>query len=250
MSASPGRVIITMAGEGQRFREAGYAVPKYAIPALGRSLFSWSMESLRSFIAAGWHFVFVVRRADDARGFISAEARALGIAAFDLLELDGKTDGQATTALLAGGVIADTSAPIAIYNIDTYVEARALPVASIRGDGWIPCFPGAGDGWSFVRLDDRSGRVVEVREKKRISPHATIGLYYFGSWTLYRTTYERYYAKPEHLERGERYIAPMYNQLVADGRAVYISEVPIDAVHPLGTPQELRRFLAEPAPQA
>jgi dTDP-glucose pyrophosphorylase len=241
-------VVITMAGEGRRFREAGYDVPKYAIPALGRPLFSWSMESLRSFIDAGWRFVFIVRRADDARSFITAAAGTLGIAGFSLVELDAPTDGQATTALLAGRVIEDAASAIAIYNIDTHVEARALPVAAIRGDGWIPCFPGVGDGWSFVRLDETSGRAVEIREKKRISPHATIGLYFFSSFALYRSTYERYYAVPEHLERGERYIAPMYNPLVADGRAVHISEVPLNAVHPLGTPRELAHFLAHPPP--
>jgi hypothetical protein len=235
-----------MAGEGRRFREAGYQVPKYAISAHGRSLFSWSLESLRSFIDGGWRFIFVVRRADAARAFIAEEAKRLGITLFSVVELDRTTDGQATSALLGGEPIADAAAPIAIYNIDTYVEARALPVSAIRGDGWMPCFPGPGDGWSFVRVEEASGRAVEIREKKRISTHATVGLYYFSSLALYRATYERYYAVPEHLERGERYIAPMYNQLVAEGSAVYIAEVPFDAVHPLGTPQELRDFLEHP----
>ena len=243
MSTQGPYVIITMAGEGRRFREAGYDVPKYAILALGRSLFAWSMESLRGFIDAGWRFVFIARRADNAQAFIAAEAPRLGIVGFELIELDAVTDGQATTALLASHRITNDGAPIAVYNIDTYVEARALPVSAIRGGGWIPCFPGDGEGWSFVSLDETSGQAIEVREKQRISPHATVGLYYFSSLGLYRSIYERYYAVPQHLERGERYIAPMYNQLIAEGRAVHIHEVPLDAVHPLGTPQELKHFL-------
>jgi dTDP-glucose pyrophosphorylase len=239
-------VIITMAGEGRRFRDAGYDVPKFAIVALGRPLFAWSMESLRSFIDAGARFFFVVRRADVAQSFIAAEAARLGIAAFDLLELDTMTDGQATSALLAGALLGDDAAPIIVYNIDTYVDPHALRLSAVRGDGWVPCFPGLGDAWSFVRLDEDDGKAVEVREKQRVSPHATVGLYYFSSFALYRDSYRRYYADAANLERGERYIAPMYNQLIADRRDVYIERVPLQAVHPLGTPAELERFSAHP----
>lgn len=42
-------VVITMAGLGSRFRKAGYKVPKYQIEAHGRTLFDWSMESLKGF---------------------------------------------------------------------------------------------------------------------------------------------------------------------------------------------------------
>ena len=42
-------ILITMAGLGTRFREAGYTVPKYQIEAKGKTLFAWSMESLAGF---------------------------------------------------------------------------------------------------------------------------------------------------------------------------------------------------------
>ena len=44
---APIDVVITMAGLGSRFREVGYDVPKYMIEARGKTLFEWSMESLR-----------------------------------------------------------------------------------------------------------------------------------------------------------------------------------------------------------
>ena len=42
-------VVITMAGMGSRFREAGYTVPKYQIEAHGKTLFDWSMASLSGY---------------------------------------------------------------------------------------------------------------------------------------------------------------------------------------------------------
>lgn len=234
-------VIITMAGFGRRFLDAGYAMPKYRIEAHGRSLFAWSMLSLRSFIETGARFVFVVRAADQAADFIEQEAKSLGIVSRRLIEIDAPTDGQATTALLAAPAVSASSEPMLIYNIDTFVHPDALPTAGVRGDGWIPCFPGEGDHWSFAKADSE-GRVSEVREKVRISDNATIGLYWFSSFDLYSEAYHAFYARAGRLDAGERYVAPLYNHLLNRNRPVLIHEVPTSAVIPLGVPAEVERF--------
>ncbi len=240
--------IITMAGFGRRFAEAGYAVPKYRIEAHGRSLFAWAMLSLKSFAEAGARFVFVARKADAAGAFIRAEADALGIRDVRVIELDAPTDGQATTALLARKAVRDPSAPLLIYNIDTFVHPAALPHEAVRGEGWIPCFSAAGDAWSFAAADE-TGRVNEVREKVRISPHATIGLYWFASFDLYAHAYARHYSDPNNIEKGERYVAPLYNALIAEGRGVFVHDVPMQAVIPLGVPAEVEAFRAASPPK-
>lgn len=234
-------VIITMAGEGSRFRLAGYELPKYEIPVNGRTLFSWSMESLRSWIDADARFVFVTRRAHGAKDFLDAQSKALGIRKWVVVELNEPTDGQATTALAAEAAVSNREAPMLIYNIDTHVAPAHLSRTSVRGDGWIPCFRPPGDHWSFAKADSR-GRVSELREKSRISPDATIGLYWFASWDLYEQSYSAYYSDPAHLVRGERYVAPIYNELIAQNRPVFIHPVPLDSVIPLGTPAEVEQF--------
>ena len=236
-------VIITMAGFGRRFLDAGYTVPKYRIDAHGRSLFQWSMLSLRSFIEAGSRFVFVVRAADEAADFIRAEAEALGIGDPGIVEIDAPTDGQATTALHAAQAVRDHARPMLIYNIDTFVHPDTLPADAVRGSGWIPCFPAAGDHWSFARTDEDE-RVLEVREKVRISDHATVGLYWFDSFSRYEDAYQAYYSEVGRLELSERYVAPLYNQLIETGASVYVHQVPLDAVIPLGVPAEVEQFLA------
>jgi dTDP-glucose pyrophosphorylase len=234
--------IVTMAGLGQRFRDAGYQCPKYQITVRGRPLFAWSMESLRQFIEASAHFVFVTLARDGAGAFIEEHAALLGIRRYDTVELESLTDGQATSALVALDAVPDHAGPVFVYNIDTHVNPAFLPASAVRGDGWIPCFPGEGSGWSFARADE-SGRVSEVREKQRISAHATLGLYWFSSSSLYRLAYERLYRDDRPAEAGERYIAPMYNELIALGHPVYIHEVRASAVVPLGTPREVDSFI-------
>lgn len=240
-------VIITMAGFGRRFLDAGYTVPKYRIEAHGKSLFVWSMLSLRSFIEAGAHFTFVVRGADNSANFIHAEAEKVGIARTSIVELDAPTDGQATTAMLAAEAIGDRTSDMLIYNIDTFVHPDALPADAVRGDGWIPCFDAEGDAWSFAAADE-TGLISEVREKVRISRHATVGLYWFSSFDAFADAYERHYADSANLEKGERYVAPIYNTMITSGRHLFVHDVPQDAVIPLGVPADVERFLAATPP--
>jgi NDP-sugar pyrophosphorylase family protein len=233
-------VVITMAGNGERFRKAGYALPKFKIEVRGHTLFHWAVRSLRAWIEAGSEFIFAARREHAPDAFIAREAESLGIGRYEIVRLDHPTDGQATTALIAGRHLSRRDAPVVIYNIDTYVEPEALSPSAARGDGWIPCFPGKGDAWSFARADE-GGRVQEVAEKRRIAPHASIGLYWFRSFDLYSDCYVEHFSG-ERRETGERYIAPMYNTLIARSGEVRLTLLPESAVHPLGTPEQVEAF--------
>lgn len=237
-------IVITMAGLGSRFKDAGYTVPKYMIEARGKTLFEWAMESLAGFMEEENVYIFIVRREDDASEFIRATCERMGIIRLRVLEIDALTDGQATTALLASAYWEKESS-LLIYNIDTYVEPGAMNDSQIAGDGFIPCFCAPGSHWSFVRMSEDGERAVEVREKERISDFCTLGAYYFKSCRLYETLYEEYYAKDENLKKGEKYVAPLYNHLIEKGGDVRITLVPFEKVHVLGTPEELKVFSDE-----
>ena len=214
-------------------------------------LFDWSMTSLQAFRAAGWEFAFAVRRADAAGPFIRSRCEHLGLTAARILELDAATDGQATTAL-ALAEAADPGQPFAVYNIDTFVDPLAMGPSMIPGGcaGWIPCFPGLGEGWSFARLEVPGGRVAEMREKTRISPHATVGLYWFATAARYIQAYHAYFGAGGREEKGERYVAPLYNQLILDGEDVRIAELALEDVGLLGTPAQVAAFAQAPPPAA
>ena len=231
-------ILITMAGAGSRFKKAGDAQPKYMIEVKGKTLFEWSMESLAAF--RDEYHIFVVRKADGAEGFIREMCDKLVIREHEILEIEELTRGQAETAMLAAGCWHEDE-PLYVYNIDTYVEQGELLPEVIKGDGFIPCFEASGEHWSFVNLDE-TGKAVEVREKKRISNHCSIGAYYFSSCMLYADLYRKLYDEQGHLEKGERYIAPLYNTLIEQGGAVYIQEIPPGKVHVLGTPEEVIEF--------
>ncbi len=234
-------IIITMAGLGTRFRKAGYNEPKYMIKAKGKTLFEWSMESLKGFNKEKPKYIFIVRKEDNSKQFITEKMNQIGINDIIVHELDYNTDGQATSAMLADKYWNEDE-ELLIYNIDTYVEANEMNRSQIKGDGFIPCFHEEGDHWSFVKLD-KEGRATEIREKERISDNCTIGAYYFKSCKLYKNLYKDYYKDDTNLEKGEKYIAPLYNKLINEGGDVEISIIDNNKVHVLGTPEELDFFV-------
>ncbi len=236
------QTVITMAGLGSRFKKAGYTVPKYEIEVHGKSLFEWSMESLKGFYSPSDDYYFIVRAEDNAGDFIRSKWESISRNSENahVIELDHMTDGQATTAMLAASMWKKDDS-LLIYNIDTYVEAYAMKKEDIEGDGFIPCFSAPGDHWSFVKLDD-NGDATEVREKVRISDNCTLGAYYFSTCDLYERMYNEYYSDSTNCEKGEKYVAPLYNHMIGKGMKVRISLVDGKCVHVLGTPEELRVF--------
>lgn len=236
-------IVITMAGLGSRFAKAGYTVPKYMIEAKGKTLFDWSMESLKGYNKPDTEYIFIVRKEDKAEDFVVSHCKTACIANIKIVEIDKLTDGQATTAMLAAPYWKKDS-ELMIYNIDTFVESYELKSEDIAGDGYIPCFHAEGDHWSFVKLDENQ-RAVEVREKSRISDNCTLGAYYFKSCKLYEDLYEEYYSNEDNLEKGEKYVAPLYNFMIKKGMDVRISIIDFGKVHVLGTPEELEIFKRE-----
>jgi len=236
-------VVVTMAGAGTRFRSAGYDQPKFAIAVHGRALIDWSLMSLDRFAAAGARAIFVARAADDPVAAIARACAAVGFANWSVVTLDKPTDGQATTVLAAEPALTDADDRLLVWNIDTHIRPGALDPADFAADGWLPCFPGAGDAWSFARAD-ASGRVAEVREKHRISADATVGLYGFSSFAAFGDAYAATYPAGTPREAGECYVAPMYNALVTRGADVRLTRLPAQAVVPLGTPAEVEAFAA------
>jgi dTDP-glucose pyrophosphorylase len=227
-----------MAGSGQRFKNAGYTIPKFMIEVQGKTLFEWSMKSLNSFIDEKYYFI--VRKKDNASEFINEKCKKIGINNFEIIELENNTRGQAETAIYAVK-LCNPKDEILIYNIDTYINYQFLKKEDLIGDGCIPCFEAPGEHWSFVKVDENNC-ALEVREKERISKYASIGAYYFKNAQEYIDIFNEFYIKNNNLEKGEMYVAPLYNRFIELGKKVTMMKIPSSEVHVLGTPEEIEIF--------
>ena len=233
-------VIITMAGRGSRFAKVGYRQPKHEIIAGDKSLFWWSMRSLEQFYDE--QFIFIVRKEGYSKSHLVEEITQLGISSYVIVELDAVTNGQADTVMQVSKLLNEDDC-VLVYNIDTTIKPEYLSKeAIIQGDGTVPLFEAEGTHWSFAKLDDTKNRITEMAEKRPISSWGSVGLYYFNRWKDFSIAFEEM-ADQLLEDYGEIYIAPLYNNLINQGKTIHPVFLPEDSFAALGTPEELAAFL-------
>jgi dTDP-glucose pyrophosphorylase len=232
------KIIITMAGQGSRFKETGIKCPKHEIVARDKTLFEWSVESLKDFFEDS-QFIFITRDCDINKLMLLCVK--MGIRDFKFKELEAPTKGQAQTVLAADEFFGSDDEFI-IYNIDT-VLTGTIDRGMFTHEGHIVCFEPEGDHWSFVVPEPcEPSKIWKVVEKQRVSQYATVGLYYFKHFSTYRLLFSTWGRKVLE-DYGEFYVAPMYQHLINSWRmSVTWNIVPNEEVICLGTPKEVEAF--------
>jgi len=233
--------LITMAGEGRRFHEAGYELPKMLIEAKGKTLLEWSIDSLPLNLCSRLIFVAQQKHEDEfqlSKRIISIYGNKVKSVHFKFI--DKLTRGQSETACLAKRLI-DLSQPLLIFNIDTQFFSSSLEKNLLRKDidGVLGAFYSEEPRFSFAALNDENF-VTKTAEKEVISSNALTGLYHFTYPEDFFEAAESAFSKNE-TTKGEFYIAPLYNHLITKGRKLIVDMA--DEVNILGTPEELKLFI-------
>ncbi|MBY6187982.1 glycosyltransferase family 2 protein [Marinobacter hydrocarbonoclasticus] len=243
-------IVIPMAGLSSRFFKAGYDLPKYMLEAHGRPLFDHAVLSFQRYFDSV-PFRFIVRADFDTPAFVTQRCEALGIREFEVVVLKGETRGQAeTVALGLEGVAADT--PITVFNIDTFRPGFVLPEVAGMGDGYLEVFRGEGSNWSYAKpVEPGSTLVSETAEKNPISDLCSTGLYHFErAEDFLRVFNDEASLPPEQWQKNELYIAPLYNRLIAEGKAIHYHLIGTEEVIFCGVPDEYLTFRTMPDPYA
>jgi NDP-sugar pyrophosphorylase family protein len=226
-------IVIPMAGEGLRFKSKGIATPKPLIPIRGRPMFLWAIKNLPQDYES---YVFICLKEHIDMFGIDRQIKAHLSDRVKIVVSDQATEGQACTVLLAESLI--SNGPLLIHNADTFFECDMSFIRDEHIDGAIPYFESNDSTMSFLKFG-RGSEVVEVAEKKPISTHATIGLYYFSRGSDFL------WAAKEMIHRNIRvnnefYVGPVYNYLI--DRGDMIIGVPTKTVWDLGTPTKVEHF--------
>ena len=84
--------VIPMAGHGNRFKGAGYKIPKYLIEVKGKKLLEYSLESLPLELAT--NIIFIALKEHQDKFDINQKIKEiLNNKAFNLVLLDDVTEG-------------------------------------------------------------------------------------------------------------------------------------------------------------
>lgn len=241
-------IVLPMAGMSSRFFNAGYTEPKYKLLIEGQPVFDYALRSFEGRFEKE-PFLIVLRSDYDTEAFVRARLKANGIVA-DLVVLDAPTQGQAeTVALGLERAKIPEATPLTIFNIDSFRPGFAMTETEYAADGYIETFLGAGNRWSFVapeRPDARAGIATRVIEKERISDLCCTGLYYFRSRRQFQEAYAQELATPSQPLK-ERYIAPIYNQMIQRGASVKFRTIDMENVIFCGVPDEYVALQNNPA---
>ena len=245
-------VVIPMAGEGSRFREAGFTIPKPFIPVGGKPMIQWVIENMipRSIPLEHYKLKFhLIVRAAHAKGnqldqlFWDLPSNV----SYTYHTTDGLTEGAACSVLLAEKEINNTD-PLLIINSDQYLEWNPdlfyKCLLNPEYDGNILTFyqPDPYDlKWSYAKVN-KEGLVTEVQEKKWISPYATVGLYGWRKGKDFVRYAKEMIAKNIRV-KNEFYVCPVYNEAIEDGQSVRVKLC--SGMWGLGVPEDLQKFRTE-----
>lgn len=224
-------ILIPMAGEGSRFRDAGFKMPKPLVPVCGEPMIKRVIDNLGG---PESHFIFVVQMRHIHEFGIDKTLRELAPGC-NVIAVDGLTGGAAVTALRASAFI-DNYQPLLIANADQLVHGWSLPDDKV--DGVIYTFYSKQMKWSYCAVGNY-GRVWGVAEKQVISSYATCGIYYWRRGSDF-VKYAKQMVDEGRRCNGEFYIAPVYNEAIEAGLEIRVENV--DAMHGLGTPEDLKVY--------
>ena len=232
-------VLIPMAGRGSRFATQGYTFPKPLIDVKGKPMIQVVTENLN--IKA--NYTFIVQK-EHYEKYSLQHLLNLIAPNCNIVQVDGITEGAACTTLLAKEYI-DNDEPLLMANSDQFVEwdSNETLYAFSNGncDGGIITFPATHPKWSYAKLGE-DGYVSEVAEKKPISEHATVGIYWWAKGSDYVKYAEQMIEKDIRVNN-EYYVCPVFNEAIEDGKKVRIKEIDKEGMWGIGTPEDLNYFL-------
>ncbi|MHB1316570.1 MAG: glycosyltransferase family 2 protein [Minisyncoccota bacterium] len=235
-------IVIPMAGKGSRFQEAGYTFPKPLIDIKDRTMIEVVIDNLKP--SQEYRFIFIAQKEHCEKYDVYNVLKRATNNKFELIQIDGITEGAACTVLLAKQYI-NTDNALIIANSDQYIDIKIndfiTTAQTSNTDGLIMTFEASHPKWSYARMD-KNGKVLEVAEKQVISSHATVGIYYFEHGKDFIEGAESMIKKGVR-HNNEFYVCPVYNELILNEKDITIYEIPVTKMHGLGTPEDLNVFM-------
>lgn len=236
-----------MAGAGSRFSSAGYLDPKPLIRIKNIPMIRIVIENLRPNIPH--RFIFICQKQHVIAFDLLDKLKVWGGNNSEIVELDGLTEGAACTVLAASHLI-DNDHPLMIANCDQYIDVDINDylndISKYNLDGLIMTMNANDPKWSFVSIND-DRLVTRVVEKQVISNEATVGIYNFKTGAEFISGAGRMISDNERVN-GEFYVAPVYNQIIKQGKRVGIYNIGSEGhgMFGLGIPYDLEKFLSLP----
>jgi capsule biosynthesis phosphatase len=233
-------IIIPLGGLGERFKNENYAKPKPLINIFGKQMICHVIDNLDL-------------HKDDK--LIIIYNKELNIHHFDtilknkyenivLIELNKQTEGAAETVLFGLENI-DASFvknKCVLLDCDSFYTANILNTYRSQDHNAIFCFKDIQEKpiYSYITFDS-SKKVLDIKEKMRISDFANTGCYCFKSGTVLKEYCKRIMDK-DIREKNEYYTSCVIKEMLNDGHVFEANVININDYNCVGTPFQLKIY--------
>jgi NDP-sugar pyrophosphorylase family protein len=243
------KIIIPMAGTGNRFVEKGYNVPKPLIEVNGKMIIDYILDM---FDRKNDEFVFICNDVHLATTKMKEVLQSL-IPNSTIVSMPQHKLGPVYTVKEVYHLINDEEEVIVSYCDNPHLWNRKdfeRKMHDGKFDGCVLTHTGfhphtlAHTKMAFVK--GNNGVLEEIKEKacytdKPMNEHASTGVYYFKKGAYIKKYFEQ--AIEQKIQyNGEFYVTLVYNLLVKDGLKVGYYDTPFVTV--FGTPEEVENFEA------
>lgn len=167
-----------MAGQGRRFANSEFRLPKPLINVAGKSMYRHAVDSLPLYLASKLVFILIKSKYLD----LLVDDIKLNYSNYPLsiIVLENETNGQAETVLKSEHEL-DLAVSTLVHNCDTYFSINQIwnDLLKSQNDGALLLFKSTENKWSYALLNENCSKIIDIKEKKVISEHASTGTYYF-----------------------------------------------------------------------
>jgi len=235
-------IIIPMAGNGSRFKEAGFKDDKPMIKIFNVTMIENVLNNLQTNLSCKFIIICDIKLLNKYSNKLYSIKRKYNL---EIVFINKKTEGAACTILHARKYINNNN-ELVLANCDQIIDIKLdnfiKDARKRKLDGSILTFIDKykSNKWSFAKVN-RNNIVTEVAEKKVISKYATVGIYYFKrGYKFVNSAIDMIINNDRH--NNEFYTCPVYNYLIKNNK-VSIFNIPQNKMHGIGTPQDLKKYV-------
>jgi capsule biosynthesis phosphatase len=233
-------IIIPVGGIGKRFLEDGYLMPKPLIKSLGKSIIFWNIGSLN--LKDGDTVYIVYREEFKIFNFEEILNNQFRKIKFKFVTIKNDTRGASETVLYALQEMSkkDLGKNTIVIDSDNFYADDILSRCRTEKENVI-FFKKDYDKnpiYSYLLIDD-SYKVIDIKEKEKISDNACVGAYCFSSGEILKNSIKSVILE-ERKQKNEFYISSLYKFLIEEGITIKAKE--IEGFNCLGTPNQVKSF--------
>jgi capsule biosynthesis phosphatase len=235
-------IIIPIGGLGERFKNEKYTFPKPLIKSLGKSVIFWNIENIRS--SAEDTIYIVYRKEFDIFNFQDLINNKFRDKNIKFIKIENDTRGASETVLYGLNEMSpdELMETTLVLDSDSFYVDDVVGVSKMFKKNLIFYAEDKGDSpiFSYIKIEE-SGKVIDIKEKEKISDLACVGAYCFKSGEILKNTIKDILIKGERY-KNEYYISDVYKKLLTSEEEPEVISYKIENFVCLGTPNQLKSF--------